>query len=124
MKNKKLLPILLIIVTTLIVGLMNTVLIKPEDIGTWKNYIGMLFLLIATINTVLFLFVIRKSETKNSIYDILLKIFAFILPFYFVFYDRIYANHDEPKMKELTRYLIGGFVVYFIIGIVLYFVKY
>ncbi len=124
MKNKKLLPILLIIVTTLIVGLMNTVLIKPEDIGTWKNYIGMLFLLIATINTVLFLFVIRKSETKNSIYDILLKIFAFILPFYFVFYDRINANHDEPKMKELTRYLIGGFVVYFIIGIVLYFVKY
>lgn len=33
----------------IIVGLFNTVLIKTEDVGTWKNYLGYAFLLIALI---------------------------------------------------------------------------
>ena len=35
----------------IIVGLMNTVFIKPEDIGTWKNYVGYGFLLLAVVDT-------------------------------------------------------------------------
>ena len=121
MKKIKLLPILLISITTLIVGLMNTVFIKPEDIGSWKNYIGVLFLLIAIVNTVLFAFVIKKSETKNKPFDVLLKIFAFVLPFYFIFYDSLYASQEKPRMKELMRFLVGGFLVYFILGLIFYF---
>ena len=37
----------------LIVGLMNTVFIRTEDIGSWKNYVGYLFLLLAVIDTAL-----------------------------------------------------------------------
>ena len=120
MKNKKILPILLITITTLIVGLMNTVFIKPEDIETWKNYVGIVFLLIAIVNIILFAFVIKRSDTKNKPYDVLLKIFAFVLPFYFVFYDSLYANQENPKMKELMRYLVGGFLAYFILGLIFY----
>jgi len=36
-----------------IIGLMNTVFIRPEDIGRWRNYVGYLFLLLAVIDTVL-----------------------------------------------------------------------
>ena len=36
-----------------IIGLMNTVFIRPEDIGSWKNYVGYLFLLLAVIDTAL-----------------------------------------------------------------------
>lgn len=35
----------------LILGMMNTVLIKPEDIGTWKNYVGYGSLLAAALDT-------------------------------------------------------------------------
>lgn len=35
----------------LIIGLLNTVFIKPDDIGTWKNYVGYGFLLLAVVDT-------------------------------------------------------------------------
>ena len=37
-----------------VIGSMNTVFIKTEDIGTWKNYLGYLVLFIAAVE-VLFL---------------------------------------------------------------------
>lgn len=37
----------------LVVGLMNTVLIRPEDVGTWKNYLGYALLLLGIIDAVL-----------------------------------------------------------------------
>ena len=40
---KKYWPILRAL-TFLIVGVFNTVLIRPEDSGSWKNYLGYLFL--------------------------------------------------------------------------------
>ena len=40
------------IICLIIVGLMNTVFLKPEDIGTWKNYIGYAFLIGAVLNIV------------------------------------------------------------------------
>jgi len=36
-----------------LVGLMNTVLLRDTDIGTWKNYVGYLFLLIFIINSMI-----------------------------------------------------------------------
>ncbi|QSS96907.1 hypothetical protein [Psychroflexus sp. ALD_RP9] len=46
-----------------IVGAMNTFFIKPEDIGTWKNYFGYLFLLIAVIHAI---FIIKTYFTRNA----------------------------------------------------------
>ncbi len=117
MKKPKLFAVKLITITALIIGLMNTVFIKPVNVGSWKNYAGMFLLLIADFNIVLLVLINRKGEGSNKPYDILLKLFALILPFYFVFYDSLYANQDEPKMKELLRYLLAGFIVYFILGI-------
>ena len=37
--------------TFIIVGLMNTAFIRPEDIGSWKNYAGYLFLILAVVDT-------------------------------------------------------------------------
>lgn len=34
----------------LIVGLMNTAWARPEDLGTWKNYLGYLFLLLFVVD--------------------------------------------------------------------------
>ena len=53
---------ILIIITTLLVGLMNTVLIRAEDVGSWKNYVGYLFLLIAIINFILLVKVILYKK--------------------------------------------------------------
>lgn len=48
----------------IIVGLMNTVLAKPEDIGTWKNYLGYGLLIIAAIEIVL---LIRSLSVKKRL---------------------------------------------------------
>jgi hypothetical protein len=42
--------VVLRILPALVLGLMNTVLIRPGDIGSWKNYVGYGFLLIAAVN--------------------------------------------------------------------------
>ncbi len=47
------------------IGLMNTVFIRPEDIGTWKNYAGYGFLIVAVLDT---FFIIKKyfKSKKNE----------------------------------------------------------
>ena len=37
----------------ILIGLMNTVLIRPEDVGSWKNYAGYAFLVMALVDVVL-----------------------------------------------------------------------
>ncbi len=46
----------------LIIGLMNTVLLRPEDIGTWKNYVGYAFLVIAVLNTIYLSTQLKKAK--------------------------------------------------------------
>lgn len=47
MKNPRLIWTIIRILTFIIVGAFNTILIRPEDIGTWKNYVGYFFLALA-----------------------------------------------------------------------------
>ena len=48
----------------IIVGLFNTLFIKPEDLGTFKNYLGYLLLVIGIVDTV---FLIRNHlKAKKS----------------------------------------------------------
>ena len=35
-----------------IIGLFNTTLIRPEEVGTWKNYLGWALLVVAAFDTV------------------------------------------------------------------------
>jgi hypothetical protein len=35
-----------------IVGLLNTLLIRPEDVGSWKNFVGWAFLALALLDSV------------------------------------------------------------------------
>lgn len=46
----------------LTVGLFNTVLIRAEDIGSWKNYAGYAFLLLALIDSVVLIVKYFKSK--------------------------------------------------------------
>lgn len=62
MKKNRTLSLIIIIVTTLIVGLFNTVLLRPEDVGTWKNYVGYAFLLICLVNVVILLIIPRRKR--------------------------------------------------------------
>ena len=48
----------------LFVGLMNTVFIRAEDIGSWKNYAGYLFLIIAVIDTFI---LVKKIVNRKDI---------------------------------------------------------
>ncbi|HKI77100.1 MAG TPA: hypothetical protein VKA26_01010 [Ignavibacteriaceae bacterium] len=51
------------IATFIFVGLMSTVLIRPEDVGSWKNYAGYFFLLMAVVDTY---FTIRNIVKKRN----------------------------------------------------------
>ena len=46
----------------LTIGLFNTVFIRVEDVGSWKNYVGYFFLLLAAIDS----FVIVKNLLKGK----------------------------------------------------------
>jgi intracellular septation protein A len=48
-----------------IIGLLNTVFLRPEDIGTWKNYLGYGFLLVAVID-MLFIIKLYLKRNKNE----------------------------------------------------------
>ncbi len=50
----------------LLVGLMNTAFIRPEDIGSWKNYSGYFFLLLAVVDSFFLIKNFRKKLKHNS----------------------------------------------------------
>lgn len=49
----------------LIIGLMNMVFVKPEDVGTWKNYLGY-GLLIFALSDAFFLIRSKARITKGE----------------------------------------------------------
>ena len=105
------------------IGLMNTILAKPEDIGTWKNYIGCTLILTAIIDLLLMLTKFKNGKMKNRPFDILLKISAFLIPFYFVFYGPLHENPENPKIKSLWKYVISGFSAYLVFGAIIFLFK-
>jgi len=46
-----------------IIGLLNTVFIRPEDIGTWKNYVGYGVLLVAIVDI---FFLVKRYLKRNN----------------------------------------------------------
>ena len=64
MKKNRLSNQIIIVVTTLVIGLFNTVFIRPEDIGTWKNYVGYGSLLAAALDTSI---LIKNNTGTNTL---------------------------------------------------------
>jgi uncharacterized membrane protein YfhO len=53
------------IATFIIIGLLNTIMIRPEDAGSFKNYIGYILLMIAAVDISVFLIKLcRKNPNK------------------------------------------------------------
>ena len=44
-------------------GIMNTIFIRPEDVGTLKNYIGYILLLLAIMDTI---FKVKYLKPRNQ----------------------------------------------------------
>ena len=50
-----------------LIGLMNTVYIRAEDVGSWKNYAGYFFLLLAVADSFyLVKYYIRKNASTDK----------------------------------------------------------
>ncbi len=49
--------------TFLLIGLMNTVWARPEDIGSWKNYLGYFLLVLFLIDGSVLLYQALKSTS-------------------------------------------------------------
>jgi len=46
-----------------VIGLLNTALIRPEDVGSWKNIVGWAMLVLAAADTIL---LVRKEHTAMA----------------------------------------------------------
>lgn len=44
--------------------------------------------------------------------DIVYKIFALLMPVYFVFYAPLHQHPENPRSKSLWKYTITGFIIY------------
>lgn len=62
MKRQKKQWTILRILLFIIVGLFNTLLIRPEDVGTWKNYLGYALILIAAIEIIFLIIQHQKNK--------------------------------------------------------------
>ena len=100
-------------------GLMNTIFIKSEDIGTWKNYTGYVLLILALIDTIISIIIIFKKAKQEQIKFFFLKVLTIVLPFYFIYIPLLQEDSKNPKIKTLWIYILTGFLVYFT-GIVIY----
>ena len=85
-KNKKVWIILSITIFPILIGAMNTIFIKPEDVGSWENYVGYAFLVLGFINLIMTIVDSMSKKVKEHTVDVILKIIAIVIPVYFVYY--------------------------------------
>ena len=64
MKNTMLIWSIIRILTFIFFGVFNTLFIKPEDIGTWKNYLGYFLLALAVYDIVATIIRYRKIQKR------------------------------------------------------------
>lgn len=60
---------------------------------------------------------------KNKYLFTLLKVLAFAIPFYFVFYGPLHDNPENPKMKILWKYVFSGFLAYILFFVIVKYAK-
>ena len=100
------------------IGIMNTILIRPEDIGTWKNYLGYGLLFLAVIDAIFLLSILIKKQNYEKIRLFFLKVFALVIPFYFIYVPLLQDDSNKTEYKTLWKYVSIGFVAYLIVFII------
>jgi len=63
------------------------------------------------------------TKQDSTLYEILLKIFTVLVPFYMIFYNPMYEHPSNPKMKRLRKLVWIGFSVYTLLFLTIYVVK-
>ncbi len=63
------------------------------------------------------------TKNKHAFYDLLLKIFAIIIPFYMIFYNQMYEHPENQQMKALRKFVWIGFGAYALLFLAIYVVK-
>lgn len=99
-------------ITFLLIGLINTLLIRDEFIGSWKNYIGYALLILAIVDFVFLISIILKQEKYEKTRLTFLKVLAVIIPFYFVYFPQLQSETSSTKTKNLWWFVAAGFVLY------------
>lgn len=74
---------------------------------------GLVWLIIA-----LFAGMVRNDKVEKNTKEMLLRIGAFFIPIYFVFYSPLNDTSKSPQTRKLWKFIISGFVVY--IGVIVY----
>ncbi len=95
-----------------VVGLLNTLFLKPEDLGSWKNYIGYFLLFLALIDTsFLIILHFRKTNIERA-KALFLKVLAIVVPFYFIYLPQLQEGTENSKISNLWKYVLTGFLIY------------
>ena len=68
-------------------------------------------------------FILYRLKMKTNYTYLLLRISAFLLPFYLIFYGPLHENPEHPKVKSLWKYIYGGFFAYTTLGIIILYNK-
>lgn len=63
MKKNNLTWKIILILMLVIVGAFNTIFIRPEDVGSWKNYVGYAFIISAIVLIISIFFGRNKKNT-------------------------------------------------------------
>ena len=80
MTNKKLIWTIIRTLGFVLIGLMNTALIRPEDVGSWKYYAGIAFLIIAVADiTYIGIVVNRRVNGENTKFSFHILLYPFAL---------------------------------------------
>lgn len=98
---------------------MNTVLLKAEDVGTWRNYVGYFLLLLALIETVYFFSIFFEIKSHEKVKYFFLKVFAVTMPFYFVYIPLLQEDRANLKIRKLWKYVFIGFVSYIVVFMII-----
>ena len=59
------------------------------------------------------------SENQFSPYSFFLKLTAFLIPFYFIYYGPLHDQPGNPENRILLKYVYFGFILYLFIAILL-----
>ena len=60
---------------------------------------------------------------KKNYYHMFLKISAFFLPFFLIFYGSLHDNPNHPAVKSIRKFLLAGFCFYSILAVAIFVIK-
>ncbi len=53
---------------------------------------------------------------NRYLFNISLRILAFLLPFYIIYHGPLHDNKEDPEMQTLWKYILSGFCAHVTLG--------